>query len=142
MTRVNRTDLHDGVISLQLPECISLQNLLCILLCKGKLYNLLLLLAILYKRKKNTEYKSWPQSISVLLFKLRHHANVPFTVNRCQTRRSDFPCEDRRLLSKIYFTRKWPFYFNEDNQLTPKIHLHLYCAFHLLVSYIFKARNK
>ena len=52
--------LHDDVIWLQLPECISLQ--LCYAdLCHAQ--------AILHKRRKNTEYSSLPQSILVVVIK-------------------------------------------------------------------------
>ena len=56
--------LHDDVIWLQLPECTSLQYLLCTFVTHERFST----------KEKNSEYNTLPQSIRV---KWRHHAIVP-----------------------------------------------------------------
>ena len=62
--------LHDGIIWLQLPECILLQSLLCRFVSRTSDSS----------QKKNTEYNSLPQSILVVVVKWCHHVNALFGV--------------------------------------------------------------
>ena len=58
--------LHDDVIWLQLPECISLRSLFCRCVTHERFFT----------KETNTENNSFPQSILVVVVNWRHHANV------------------------------------------------------------------
>ena len=63
-------NLHDGIIWLQLPECILLQSLLCRFVSHTNDST----------QKKNTEYSSLHQSVLVVVVKWSHHVNALFAV--------------------------------------------------------------